>query len=432
MNSMSNFITNRSLVARVLLFIICISLSIISGYSILGDANTFSVVSIILIILLGISIYLFFNPYRAISIFSLIVNNPRIILSLISLVLIVYFLVYYFINYYSKSSDNFLTTNYILDAILITFIIVIGLTLLYSKYRDNINLKTGHTGIILQILFFLPCLISDFIDWFTGEARLTPTSIYILLVVEIILLVIFFNLSSIMTWLSNHDAIKHIMPDPVFLKDKYFVSTAKNFNGVTSDASGNTTVNDKVKSTYCLSFWLYLNDNTGSNELQLPVFCYGGGKKMKPIDSGVNPYGKFNVHPAIVFLPKKQKDNTYGGDTNNVNIGHLGIYFSNVKKPVIIDIPLQRWNYIALNSTYTMVDLFVNGKIVYTHYMTNDDANPMPFYNTSDFITVGGKNLQGSIKDITYCDYTLSSTAIVSIYNMNMFTSKLIPTYILQ
>lgn len=429
---MSNFIMNRTLVARVLLFIICVLLSIILGYSILGDDNTFSIVSIIITILLGLSIYLFFNPYRAISVFFLIINNPMIILSLLSLALIVYFLVYYFINYYSKSSDIFLTTNYLLDAILISLIVVIGLTFLYSKYRDNINLKTGHTGILLQILFFLPCLISDFIDWFTGEARLTPISVYILVFVEIILLVIFFNLSSIMKWISNHDTIKHIMPDPVFLKDTYFVSTAKNFNGITKDASGNTTINDKVKSTYCLSFWLYLNDNTGSDESQLPVFCYGGGKKMKPIDGGVNPYGKYNVHPGIVFLPKKQKDNTYAGDINNVNIGHLGIYFSNVEKPVIIDIPLQRWNFIALNSTYTMVDLFVNGENVYTHHMTNNDTNPMPFYNTSDFITVGGKNLQGSIKEINYCEYTLSSTAIVSIYNMNMFSSKLIPTYILQ
>jgi len=428
MDILKNYVPNRLVFIRILLFIISISVSILLGYLLIETGNKFTFTVIIVTIILFMSMYLFFNPIFAISGFFLLANNPMTVLAIIAMIMVVYYAIYFYYYYYSKSEDVFLTTNYFLDVFLLGLIIVLGLTLLYVKYKDSINLKTGHHGIILQILFFIPCLITDFIEWLRGEAKITPSSVYIILIVEILLIIMFFNISTITKWLSNNDPINHIMPEPVFLIEETKVMMAEKFNAVIQDGSGNKI----AKSTFHLGFWVYLNDNMNSYKLQLPVLRYGGGTLLdsKQINKE-NPYGKYNSHPAIVFLPKKQENNVFGGDLDNVNIGHLGIYFSNVEKPVVIDFPLQRWNYVALNSTFNMVDVFLNGEIVYTKNM--DGINdPYPIYNGSDYITIGGDNLQGSIKDIMYCDYTLSSTAIVSIYNMNMFSSKLIPAYILQ
>ncbi len=430
LNELKTYFPGRNSIVSLFFFILCFSLSLLLGYLLTNNGTTFDNSCIFVTVFLAICMYLYFKPGQAISAFYFMLNNPRTILLLIALICIIVYAIYFYSTYYTTDGDVFATTNYLLDILLLTIIIVLGLTLIYIKYRDNNNLTTGHSGILFQILFFIPCLITDFIEWIKGELKITPSTVYIVLFIEIILILLFFYFSSIMQWITNHDPMIRVMPDPVFLNSETNVMAAEKFNGLIVDTvSGNK----NPKTTYSLGFWLYLNDNNGSDQLQLPVFSYGRGKLLDASSvNNQNPYGNYNVHPAIVFLPNKQEKNVLGGDLKNVNIGHLGIYFSNVDTPVILDVPMQRWNYIVLNTTHGMVDVFLNGEIVYTHHMNGSPQQPLPIYNVSDYITVGGNNMQGSIKDITYCDYTLSSTSIVSIYNMNMFTSKLLPAYILK
>lgn len=428
LNEFKSYFPSRNSIVSFIFFIICILLSLLLGYLLTNNGANFDNSCIFVTIFLAMSMYLYFKPTQAISAFYVMVNNPMMLLLLLVFICIIVFSIYFYYTYYTTNGDIFATTNYLLDIFLLTLIIVLGLTLFFIKYRDSNNLRSGHMGLLFQILFFIPCLITDFIDWVKGEMKITPSTVYIVLFIEIIIIILFFYLSSIMKWISNHDPMVRVMPDPVFLNTETNVMTAQKFNGLTTDNNGNK----NPKTTYSLGFWVYLNDNNGSDQLQLPVLSYGRGKLLDAsIVNNQNPYGNYNVHPAIVFLPNKQEKNVFGGDLKNANIGHLGIYFSNVETPVILDVPMQRWNYIVLNTTYGMVDVFLNGEIVYTHHM-NGNEQPLPIYNVSDYITVGGNNMQGSIKDITYCDYTLSSTSIVSIYNMNMFTSKLLPAYILQ
>ena len=429
LNEFNTYFTGRNSIVSFIFFVFCILLSLLLGYLLTNNGATFDNTCIFVTVILAICMYLYYKPGQAISSFYFTINNPRTILLLIALICIIVYSVYFYYTYYTMNGDIFETTNYFLDIFLLIIIIVLGLTLVYIKYKDSINLTTGHNGILTQILFFIPCLITDFIEWVKGELKITPSTVYIILFIEIILILLFFYLSSIMQWISNHDPMIRVMPDPVFLKTETKVMTAEKFNGLITDNNGNK----NPKTTYSLGFWVYLNDNNGSDQLQLPVLSYGRGKLLDASEvNNQNPYGNYNVHPAIVFLPNKQKNNVLGGDLNNINIGHLGIYFSNVETPVILNVPMQRWNYIVLNTTHSMVDVFLNGEIIYTHHMNGSPQQPLPIYNVSDYITVGGNNMQGAIKDITYCDYALSSTSIVSIYNMNMFTSKLLPAYILQ
>ena len=429
MSEFKSYFPGRNSIVSLFFFILSISLSLLLGYLLTNNGANFDTSCIFVTVFLAICMYLYFKPGQAISAFYVMVNNPRMILLLIALIFLILFTIYFYYTYYTTNGDVFASTNYFLDIFLLTLIVVLGVTILYIKYRDSNNLSTGHSGILFQILFFIPCLITDFIEWFKGEMKLTPSTVYLVLFIEIILILLFFYSSSIMKWISNHDPMVRVMPEPVFLNTETNVMAAEKFNGLIVDTvSGNK----NPKTTYSLGFWLYLNDNNGSDQLQLPVLSYGRGKLLDASAvNNQNPYGNYNVHPAIVFLPNKQEKNVLGGDLKKASLGHLGIYFSNVETPVILDVPMQRWNYIVLNTTYGMVDVFLNGEIVYTHHM-NGNPQPLPIYNVSDYITVGGNNMQGSIKDITYCDYTLSSTSIVSIYNMNMFTSKLLPAYILK
>ena len=181
-----------------------------------------------------------------------------------------------------------------------------------------------------------------------------------------------------------------------------------------------------------------MNDNTKSLETELPIFCYGGGEtENEKKCSSSSPYGNKNVHPAITFIPthnqdsNKKSENLWKGAGLTWNIGHLKIYFSNCsyekENAMILDIPLQRWNLVSINYTSQQADLFLNGEIIASHIFTEP-----PVYSLGDSITVGGKDLQGSIKDIRYSVLPFSKISVNAMYNNSLLFSDILPNFILR
>jgi hypothetical protein len=353
----------------------------------------------------------------------------------------------------TTSSSVYSTSGFFLDIFLVVIITILALVILYRKFKDYLNSQRGFIGLIIQIIFYIPCLLSDIMQWALGEAKSTSMTNWILVAIEVILIVLFFQSSSIIHSTSVGNNMVTILDSPTFLGSEQKLMTAEQFGGFITNPNtppattsnetdmdtNNDTENDDdnadvkepvnsqtVSRNFCLYFWLYLNDNHESNVSQLPVLQYGGGHLLNT-DSD-NPFGQFNVHPAVVCLPKRQDLNTFGQNASQSAIGHLGIYFNHSEDPVVVDVPYQKWNFIAFNYGGNKVDLFVNGELIYTQ----DLNTSMPIFNLSDYVSVGGNGTQGAIQKITYCPTTLSKTSIISIYNMKMFESQLVPTYLLR
>ena len=416
---------NTNIFARIFLFLFSVSLAIVLEYYLKKNSYKISLITVSLVLSLLLCMYFFFKPSQGLSFLSLLSTNFWLVIFILTIV----FSVYYYkdliegLNYLlSWNSFTYNLSGYILDILLIVPIILLGLVLVYSQYRDYLQSQRGSIGYFFQVFFFIPCLVYDFILWVSGELKMTPFIIYFLLFIEAFLIALYMYTSEILKWLSIGNPFFRILSEPSFLNTEQKLMTAEQFGGLVKDNRGNVVVG----TNFYTSFWVYLNDNMTSTQSQLPIFCYGGGEII-PSSDLENPYGQHNMHPAVVFIPKMQKTNKFGGEENNSIVGHLGIYFSNTKDPVVIDVPLQRWNFIAFNYTYPSVDLYVNGDFIRTEKFKEDE---LPIYNLSDTISIGGKKLQGAINYINYSNHNLSNKMIVSMYNMYMFTNKLVPAYL--
>ena len=80
-------------------------------------------------------------------------------------------------------------TSYFLNIFLVILtiaIILFGLSIYYNLFSDRIRRLTGITGFVVNFIMYIPCLISDFIEYLKNELNVTPSAVYMLLFIDII------------------------------------------------------------------------------------------------------------------------------------------------------------------------------------------------------------------------------------------------------
>ena len=90
-------------------------------------------------------------------------------------------------------------TSYYLNNFLIILtvaIILFGLSIYYNLFSDSIRRLTGITGFVVNFIMYIPCLINDFIEYIRSELNITPSSVYILLFIEILLILLYVYIPS--------------------------------------------------------------------------------------------------------------------------------------------------------------------------------------------------------------------------------------------
>jgi len=388
---------------------------------------------LLLLVLLGIGYYVFKNPTMISSWGSLVSQYPFFMTILFCIFTILFIIVYNFLS--TTNSNTYYWTGRFIDIITIGIIVITSIFIIHYFINNGNLSQRGWPSVISDIILYLPCKLQEIFVWFLGEINNTPQKAYILLFIEIIILVWLFYYKKSMKWFSIGQEVFPIYSGNLYLKDRTPVTSYANISKETG------TSNKTVPMNFGISFWLYLNDNTQTLETELPIFCYGGGEmeNTKNCSSSSNPYKNRNVHPAITFIPTRhytsdeKSENLWEGAGLTWNIGHLKIYFSSCssssenENSMIIDIPLQRWNLLSINYTSQQADIFVNGEIVASHTFTEP-----PVYSLSDSITIGGKDLQGAIKDIQYSVKPFSKISVSAMYNNNLLFSNVLPNFILR
>ena len=292
-------------------------------------------------------------------------------LSLMGLVLAIYLF-----NKLSLSSYSILALQYsgIIVGVLIAMVF---LSIVYKINQSYIYNMKGISGFIINFILYIPCLISDFVEYLYGEFATTPKIVYILFVIELILILLYLYLPRILKNMERESG-KLIVDKPMRINAKKDVSNYMDLQKTEPELT--ETIN--IRKKYALSMWVY----------------------VVPMPSNHIPYnGEANIlsfasHPKIVYDGLKKK---------------FVIYYNETEKDEF-DAPLEKWNHILVNYDKDSIDMFLNGELKTTVKRKNET------FSVGDIMTIGQESgLQGGIAKVVYYDTPLLAYEIGSIYRTN-------------
>jgi hypothetical protein len=287
---------------------------------------------------------------------------------------------------------------------------IVGLAVVYQFYSQKIMRMQGVGGFWVQMLFYIPCLVSIWVEYMKNELAITPSVVYILLFIEALLIAAYFGIPKIIRKINGLNT-NVVRMEPIQLNkesviansDLFLISNSKGSPSNMSnyypsidnpnDLDGNVYRNNN----YAISFWVFINPSSPSNESYVnesTVFDYAGGK------------------PKLTFMNK-------GGQN------YFNVYFSNrspEKSVHRIVLPTQKWNYFVFNYANNQVDMFVNGNLEKNMSFLDDNV---PLNGTPmDTMKVGSDNgLNGYVCNINYYQEPMKITTITHNYNLLMMVN---------
>jgi hypothetical protein len=298
--------------------------------------------------------------------------------------------------YLSSSTANVPTTIlYSLSGIL-TFATIIALAIVFYFYSNYLKTVGGWGGWIVNLLFYVPCLVLDFISYIKREVGLTSNTVYYLFLLELVAALLYIYIPKVVNKATASEGTP-LLADTAFLDIKKELGSGQSLafknSGYAEDAV--TT----YKRSYSISMWVYLNiqpPNYASYAKEREIFNYGNGL------------------PKVTYVNNVDTD---GSKTPDV----LKIYYTNkgdsANQSYTVNIKPQKWNQLVFNYTSSQVDLFINGHLEKTFVFDGNE----PEYLASDVISVGSTDgLDGAICNIKYHYVPQSKGQIATSYNLLM------------
>jgi hypothetical protein len=309
----------------------------------------------------------------------------------------------YFYNYNSSFGKTYTMYADIALCVIVFLIIIISLALVYKIFINSLRRQTGIIGFIINFIFFIPCLFGDFIEYLKFQFRITPNIVFILFILEILLIIAFIYIPTLIDGAVNKDKLS-ILPNSVFINKSMAIGNNDNLSPlVATDTVGNNI--KTARANYGLSMWIYLNQqsNQSRNPRLINIFSYGTKDSMKPqvsyFEKGMQNSNK-NIYRITFVGPQESVNSDVAVDTS-----------------YDIELTSQKWNHLFFNYHSNSVDLFVNGILERTYDMNGK----IPQYGPLDIMTVGEEGgLDGAICNVTYYKNEQTKFQITNMYNLLM------------
>lgn len=310
-----------------------------------------------------------------------------------------------FIMYTNLTTEQLSYVGWVLTGIF-SLIAITALAIIFYVFGNYLKTLTGWTGFFTYFLFYIPCLLIDFVEYLKAEFKATPNTVYILFILEIVLILLYTYAPYLINKALNSSANKILLPDNVYLNKEYIIANGEDFKIKKTQKEEDTTLTT-FNQNYSISMWTYINaqpKNFKAYAKESTIFDYGNGK------------------PKITY--NYDLSNNY--DKNKYRIHFTDENNKKVKNFYEFSLPDQKWNNIVVNYRSTTVDLFINGKIEKTFYFKGDFLPPRYFLD--DTIKVGQNNgLYGSICNVKYFFRPQTKFEIANNYNVLMTSNP--PVY---
>ena len=334
--------------------------------------------------------------------------NPMIMSIIVGVVVFCYLITYL----YSQLNSTYNPIiNYILNVII--FIgILIALAIIYNLFLNNIMRIPGKLGLFIQLLFHIPCLISDFISYLLYQYKLTPNVVFVLFIIEILIVLLYIYIPKLLNAFFT-PSIMVLQNTPIFLDTGVTtLITADKLTPIDSTQVLSNLLNPPTEpANYCISMWIYINPQNKSNMSytnEMEIFNYGYTDKTG-IHSKPRITYKYDPTTSIDTFYLYFTEST--DKITNKNKNPMDYQYS-------ISVVGQKWNQFVFNYNNNKVDVFINGHLERTFELTKN----LPIYSVNDDkITIGSvKGLDGAICNVTYSKLPLTQMQITNTYNLFM------------
>ena len=358
-----------------------------------------SVIIMVLIICILWAIMLCVNLFPEIMNKSLAVDSTSLFKRalLVLLGVIISSLIIFWLVYNIQQLSN---TSSIVSFILNILLVIILMGLAYKTINVNLpsgnSKKNGFFNIIINLIFYIPCLFSGLFDsiggFVAGEINATTAGSLIMLAIAIVLIVLYFTTPLLINKFSLQGG-KQLVNKPVYTSSQYSLGTYEELNN-----------KSEYDYQYAISFWVFL-DAVGPNTNA------SYEKYTSLLNFGDKPNVLYNGKTNTLMITMQQK-NLQQTTTNKFiefdDNGNRILYKTN-------DILLQKWNNIIINYNGGVLDVFLNGKLV------KSDIEVVPYY-TLDSLTIGENDgIKGGICNVIYFNKPLTTTKIYNLYNSVKF-----------
>ena len=327
-----------------------------------------------------------------------------------------------------------------------------------------------------NIIFFIPCLLVILADEINKDIKLTPSSVYLLFFILIILITLLFVLPSFFSYLAKQNKNDVLGGQgPFYLNKKKTLGKYQNldknvannvaipkfdlsfnveskpleqkfnnilsiFNSSTENNSTENSSNETVVRNEYNKINTAIADNTRGYDFKLFENDVNGqyniGAKYNNLSKTFNKF-PYNYTYSISFYIyiNPQPTNTsiaYTKDTELFNYGFKPVIYYNGKSRKIIiksrtlhnradqldtiyettNVKHQKWLYFVINYEDNIIDVFIDGKLV------GSKKNVTPYF-VGDKVTIGEDDgIYGSIKEIFYYDKIKTPDSIEFLYNL--------------
>lgn len=316
------------------------------------------------------------------SVNSFLLKISSLFLLLIFISGLIYLLVYFFRNVPIISNIILHTLNFfiLLGIIALIYKIVVLYLLKYKGSPSKGGLFIRLFIFLVDVIFYIPCLLTDFIEFLKVEYKITTKTEWVLFLLVIILFILRWILPKITFNLISHKGIYLTERD-----DLYYLNEENNFNNIdVINNKNNDGHYNKIDYNFALMSWIYLEAQppytNNSYITNTNILSYGNGIKVE-----CNP-------------------------KNNEMI--VSAKFENEYKTLYsTTIPYQKWINIVFNYNGGILDIFINNKLV------SSTKEVVPFMIDNNIMTGKHNGIQGFIKNITYFKNRLTKNEINWLYN---------------
>ncbi len=271
---------------------------------------------------------------------------------------------------------------------LFAMMVIVGLAIVFLMFSMYLKQSKGWLGFFVHLIFYIPCLFIDLVQYIKGEIKSTANLIYILFIIEILLVLSYIYIPKFVSKMLKQNGIS-ILSDSRFLNKEYIITS----NELMKLPKANPQDNTLYRQNFAVSMWVY-------------------------IDPQSNSYNAYSKETNIFNMDDKKPQLVYINNMSNQDEkDKLGIYFGEDK--YVIKNKGQRWTNVVINYTSTTVDIFIDGDLERTFNLTAP-----PQYITTGTVVLGANDgLDGAICNIIYFNKALLKTEIVNMYNLLMFSN---------